>query len=328
MGRTTKDYAMLLTDTLVSDGGHLRPDDGDKFYDQLISGDNVLSKVQKIQMTRSEQRIPRAGFINTVSVPGNFDPTYDTAPWNGRELAYAGQSEPDISSVTLTSKSLRAVVPLANEVLEDNIEREDFADKVLGWLGNAVKRDVSYIAFQGDTASSSYPTFDVRKTKNVADGWLKKVPAGGANNIVLANATVTPFNAERITDLDLALGDEYKMERDKVAILISPKQEALYRNALINLGTDGVQLMTLLGGTKMLPATGFELIVTPFMPEDQALITPINNLLFGVHRDVKVRVADQPEKDQVLLVVTARIAFNMLDPGGTVLMSGLSTTRA
>jgi hypothetical protein len=162
--RSLIEKADLAISNLQSDGGYLENEQADRFIRLAIKESVLLSKITVTPMKNPISERSKIRFAGRVLQPGN----------SAQALALAQRSKPDLSTYTLTAQLFKAEVRIDDETMEDQIEREVFADTVLESLAAAVSRDVEWIAIQGDTASAT-------ATLAVLDGFVKQATTNQVN---------------------------------------------------------------------------------------------------------------------------------------------------
>src|SRR5437762_1943908 len=101
-----------------------------------------MSTFKGMQSHKTE--IPKIRFQNRILRPGQ----------EATALPAADRAKPNLSNVELDTKLFKAEVRLPDEVLEDNIEKDQLKATIMQLMGEAISRDMDEISVQGDTSSS------------------------------------------------------------------------------------------------------------------------------------------------------------------------------
>jgi HK97 family phage major capsid protein len=161
--------ADLALSELTTEGGVLQPAQARRFIRIMIKSADLLPLTTFIPMRAPKQLLEKTRFGSRILRAGV----------SGEALAVQDRSKPDLSKVELDAKLFKAEVRLNDEILEDNIERQNFKNTVMEMMAEALARDVDDVLINGDTTSPDpfYSQFDgllVSTTSNV-------VNAGGIN---------------------------------------------------------------------------------------------------------------------------------------------------
>ncbi len=148
--------AMTTTSTLGA-AALLQPEKADRYTRKLQNKAVVLPEARLLTMKAVERHIDRIFFPGQIlHAPPAEGQTYDPNNFEG---------------VTADQQVLRAVkamtvVPLTDEVIEENIEREAYRNTLLDLIAERVGLDVEEWGINGDTGSAN-------ELFALNDGWLK-----------------------------------------------------------------------------------------------------------------------------------------------------------
>jgi len=282
---------------LVAGNGQLETAFAKEFLRVAITEANLMplctvvpmrAPTQKINTVGLSSRILRAGTGGTPVQPG------------------AGQTGLDFTAPEFDAKLFRGEVAIEEEVLEDAIEQGRFKDTILQMIPAAVGRDMDEIAISGDTASadtflSQFDGFLKQAVSNVHDFAGRK----------FADATAADPFAD-MTAMMRAIPKPHRRDRDRMVFLTSYNAEDDYRNAVIARSTmTGDSALTSDGKIRF---KGRPINSIGMWPEDlgvglnrtEALLCNPKNLHFGIWRDVKIKIDEEPREGMIYFVVNLR----------------------
>lgn len=288
--------AKVGLDDLQAGSGTLAPAHAREFLRTAITEATLMPMAKVVPMKSHQQRINTVGLSSRVLRAGTPGQSVQEG---------AGQTGLDFTAPMFEAKLFRGEVPVEEEVLEDNIEQGRFRDTVLQLLPQAVGRDMDEVAISGDTASDD--TFFAQ-----FDGILKQassnvVDFGGAR---IATPDADPF--AKLTDMLRAVPRHHRRHRDRMVFLTSYKAEDDYRNALIGRSTPiGDSALT---GDGLVRFKNRSLRNVGMWPEElgvggdqtSLLLVDPKNIQFGVWREVKIKVHEEPREGMIYFIVSLR----------------------
>lgn len=136
----------------------------------LLPDEKAARYVRKMQ--NKTIVLPEARFLSMNALSRDIDRVFFTGqilkppPAEGQPVQEADFSGVSTDQVKLTAVKAISVVPLTDEVLEENIEREAYTNTLLDLIAERVGIDVEQWGIKGDTGSSN-PLYALN------DGWLK-----------------------------------------------------------------------------------------------------------------------------------------------------------
>jgi hypothetical protein len=211
--RTLIQKVDLAISDLTTDGGLLSDQQADKFIRLAIKQSVLLPQISVTPMNGPREERDKIRFAGRVLKPGT----------SAQALPVADRSKPDLSKFVLDAKLFRAEVRINDEILEDQIERNQFANTVMAAMTAAVGRDVEFVAIQGDTASTN-------PLLAVLDGFLKQATA----NIV--NAGSAKLTKDILRDMLKTLPDEFA-QTERLRYYTNRQARIDYRDSLSNRAT-------------------------------------------------------------------------------------------
>ena len=275
-----------LTDN-SSAGGYLAPQQANEFIRKLINQPTILNEVRTVPMNSPKMEINKIGFGSRI---------LKEAPAAGTALASSNRSKPTPERLFLTTDEIIAEVHIPYDVLEDNIERENFEETIMDLIAERASLDLEELIILGDdTSGDSYlAMFDgmlAATTSNTVD-W------GSAGHI--PNKRLFKFALK-------AMPNQYLRLRNQMRHYVSPHAEIEYANSLAT-------RETALGDQKVTQdyqgnlAFGVPVRSAALMPNDKAIFTYPKNWIWGVQRQMMIETDRDIRARSLIVVLTMRIA--------------------
>ena len=170
------------------------------------------------------------------------------------------------------------------ETVEDTIEGEGTADILVDKFARQFGVDSEDLAFNGDESSGD-PFLSIN------DGWIVDAETQGpAANVDHQNATI---DKTIFSNLMTSLDPKYRRNPENLVYMTSLNQKQNYKEYLTDRSTAAGDAMLMSGEE---PTPYGRPIVTPVgFPDDRIMLTTPMNLVWGVHRDVNMRVTQEGE---------------------------------
>lgn len=287
--RTLLEKADLALADLTSNGGLLQPAQAAKFMRIMTKGSKILgmttvvplrSPKQMLEKIRLSQRVLHAGF-------------------EARELPAADRAKPEFSKVEFNAQLFKGEIRLDNEVLEDNIEREELRNTIMQLMAEACSRDTEEVVLTGDTTSA-----DPFLAK--LDGILKQATSH------VVDAAGATLNTSLLRDIFSAMPYEFRRDKKALHYLVGAASELNYRDFLAQRGT-------VLGDKFIEQDTpvnymGITIDDIPLMPENigtsnnksAVIFTDPKNINVGIWRNIRIETDKDVSAGVVKIVVTLR----------------------
>lgn len=294
---------------LTAGSGVLSPAHAKEFLRIAITEANLMPRATVVPMRAPQQRVNTVGLSQRILRAG----TSGQAVQEG-----AGQTGVDFTAPMFEAKLFRGEVPIDEEVLEDNIEQGRFRDTILALMPAAVGRDIDEVAILGDTASEDPFLAQF-------DGFIKQATAHPVD--FEGRRLTTVANADPFADLSAmlrAIPRPHRRDRDKMEFLTSYNAEDDFRNALIGRATpQGDTALTADGSVRF---KGRPIVNIGMWPEDlgaqsnqtAVLLANPKNLQFGIWRDVRIKVHEEPREGKIYFIVSLRIDVKIAIPDAVV----------
>ena len=310
---------MTLAD--LSSGGLLNAEQSDKFIRIVQVQPTLLKQVRLVTMSSPQKNIDKIGFGSRILMPATSGVALDanTSATNRR-------SKPTTSQISLNTKEVIAEVRLPYDVIEDNIEQAgmglgtgasnnsgkpvkgSFKDTIVQMIGERVALDLEELALLGDTGSGD-------AYLALTDGYLKTVTSNVVDHAA-AGITKTMFkNGLK------ALPKQYHRNLAALRNMVSVNQEIEYRDSLSNRDTglgDSV-----IEGFRGVFGYGVPIEKTPMMPEAKGMLIHPKNMIWGIQRRISMEVDKDITSRVFIIVVTARVDFQIEDELGAVLYENI-----
>lgn len=294
---------------LTSNGGLLNPEQANRFIDMVTEQPTILQQVRTVRMNAPTRKINRLGFASRIlrAAPQGTPPYAADDGTNDRYLAAADRSAPTTSQIQLDTKEVIAEIRLPYEVLEDNIERDDFDDHVMRLIAERAAEDLEELALGGDTASGD--TYLA-----LVDGYLKQMTSNVYDNL---SAGISPVVFEQGM---LTMPQKYLRNLTRLRHYISVANSIKYRSEVAKRTTGyGDSMLT---QNNELFAYGVQVESAAMLGADSGVTNGINesgfftfpqNLLFGIQRQIMVETDRDIRSREHIIVLTARVDFKIDD---------------
>lgn len=309
--------------TAPAGGGLLSPQQAREFLRVLID-ESILLKESNNQTSLSPKfEVPRISFGNRILRPGT----------EGARLADGSRVKPTTGLVTLSTNLFKGEVPIADEVFEDNIERDALADTIMVMLAEAVGRDIEeyIIKSDADRTSSDGADFEVLAE---FDGLIKQLQTGlPASHKVDASGFGTYDQLFR--NMIAALPARYRRDPTALRFYVPVKHADGYQTELAGRGTplgdtnvmENLRLKLAFRGVPVVPIplmTGVSTVDGAEINYDNfVILTHPLNLYVGWHRRIRVERWRDPRDGATSFLPSLRVDAKYADPSFGVLATGI-----
>ncbi|MCK5744276.1 MAG: phage major capsid protein [Caldisericia bacterium] len=260
----------------------LSTEDADRFIDYIIDASFLKDNARVERMKSNTKKLVRLGIGEEVLRPG----TYGT----GQENSVSVTTE----QITLTSKTMKAVVPIADDAMMDNIEGDAFADHLMRMVANQIGNQLEYAYLMGEDTED--------ETKNhiweQVNGWYPRAITGG--HVV----DCTTFDDRNIDEGKLSraiktLNSKYRGSRENLRFIMS---DDLYQDFVEVIGNR----TTPLGDDAI---TGGPLLSFGRIPLAPCALLP-NNLPVAVASGASSTLSADASTEDVVITVTDGTSFS------------------
>jgi HK97 family phage major capsid protein len=276
---------------LLASGGYLLPEQARKFIQLLIKKSVIVSSMTTYGMAAQKRKLNKIRFGERVLKPGT----------PGQALPQADRVRPDLSEVELDTQLFKCEVLIEDEVFEDNIEGPALRNTIMQMLGEAISRDVEWIALNGDVLSADPVLAKL-------DGLLKQATSH------TADGGATKLSSTGLSKARKALPHEYKQDPRIMRWWTSVNAEQDFGDTISDRATPlGDKHFEEHPGPryKATPVVG-----VPEMPEDYggvdttaALYLDPKNAHMGIHSRIRLRVTEDVQAGNVIIV--GKIRFDV-----------------
>ncbi len=283
----------------------------DEFIRKLTIGQQLLGDVHTVTHRAPKWQQGTVQFTNRVLRPGV----------QAARLADADRVKPTSGLIEMNTQLVKGEVPVADEVFEDNITGERFADAMDDLIADRVGLDVEELAISGDVASGD-------AYLALLDGFLKQA-TGAGGHVFNATATGQDFQ-EVLKQLLVSLPERAKRNIESEGRFYAPSRLIeLYRDILATRGTPLGDLS--LAGKEDIRYQGIILKpiatipVTAGAPDTSSvLLTNRNNLYVGFQRRVSIETFRDPREGATSFIVTARLDAKVADVDATAVATNVN----
>lgn len=299
---TVLQKADLALADISAGGGLLLPEPAQQFIRLLIDESRLLPMATVVPMKAQNAFVPKIRFASRILRPGQ----------EATALSAADRSKPTLTNVELHTKLFKAEVRLPDEVLEDNIEKDQLKATIMSMMSEAIARDIEEVAILGDTALGDGSTLAQ------LDGVLK---LSTSNVVDAAGATL---NKGILKDMLKAMPKVYMRDRTRMRFLTSIDAKIDLTDNLGNRQTAGGDTLTFDGGT--VKYQGVTLDEVPMFPDNlgggnnttDVLLTDPKNLQVGIWRQIKMETAKDISAGVTIIVATLRIGIQWAEEAAVV----------
>jgi hypothetical protein len=293
--------ASILTTDLQTNGGELNATQARVFLRDAITPTAILSRADVFDSESRKFEIPKFSLGSRIMHGGNSA----KRDMEGARVSSGNQQKPATSLVTLSTELFKGEVPVPDEVFEDNVEKEGFADTLMEEIAKAVGRDLEDSAIKSDVD-------DTNLDFGLFDGIIQslKNSSGSGGNVVDASTKTTCRQVlKQMLD---ALPVRWRSAWDTLVYFVSPAFADAYAEETGSRGTaagDDHQL-----NKPVLRYRSIELVEVPLFSGTQntydyskvaTLIHP-KNVKAGFHRRVRVEKFRDPREGNTSFLPTVR----------------------
>lgn len=304
-----------------TDAGLLSTEQAREFIRLATKPTVILSDANSFDSASASFEVPRLSFAARLLRPGT----------EGTRLSDGDRVKPGTSKIDLSTKLFRAEVPVTDEVYEDNIEGQGFADTLAERIAVAVGRDVEEIAIK------SNPTSDT--------GVFATLPNGGLVDQLIDKANVVDASAygsykELFSKMVAALPSEYRDRWEQLRLYVPVAHYDGYDDSLGDRGTAlgdaarttrtslrfrGIPVaeVPLLSGTDTLNSAA-----TTVYFDKYAFLTSPQNIAVGWHRRIRTEKFRDPREGAESYIVSLRFDVNIYEHEGAVVAHSIPATLA
>jgi hypothetical protein len=322
--------ADLTIAELQSNGGELNPEQGAAFIRKLIKQPTLIRVCRVVEMVSPQRKINKIGFGSRILRAATSAVALTATGSNGTALD--GRAQPTTSQIQLNTAEQIAQVNIPYDVMEDNIERATTATNELPNTGPAGLRqtiidliaeraalDMEELGLLGNTSYTNPADGDDQAYLSQFNGWLTIAQTSG--NVYDANGA--SISKTIFKEGLKSMPSQYQRNKAALNHFVSVNNETEYRDTLADRGTALGDQMT--QGTSPPYAYGSPVIPVALMPESGGIFTDPLNLIFGIQRQVSMEFDKDITARVYMIVLTARIAFQIEESDAIVAYENIAT---
>ena len=292
--------------TALASGGILSTEQFNRFTDMVVDQSVMLKEARVVRMRSAVaelDKIATTGRVSQLKTEG---------------VAPGTLSTPSFGKVTLTATGIITPFEVTFEALEDNIEGGNLEDTVIRVMAKQTATDLEELAIQGDTGSADAYLSGL-------DGW----------RVLADDGHVVDFTGDTLDKATLgtmfrALPDAYKRNYADLRYYCAPTAAQDWHDTFADRATSGGDESLLSG--QVPPYMGVGLISVPQIPTDAdavleytgeedltyCFLTPRENLVFGIHRDIRIEKEKDVLRGVNVYAVTTRVAVEFEEADAVV----------
>ena len=305
--------AMKAIDTTNDlNGGVLPADLFDEFFEEVQNQTAVLDRVRTVDLPRQKMDIPKIGVGERLM--------------QAQSERTSNAEDDSVSTDTVSLDTVKTAIywSLPREAVEDTVD--DVPDVVLGQMEQQFAVDAEDLAANGDESLSGFEAIN--------DGWFTIAADRGSpvyyhDDAGDGTGTNQPVNTAMFDGAIRTLDSKYL--RTEPVFMVNTKHIQQYFGELES-RNDGIGVAVLQGDTDVNPF-GYDIVGSPVFPENEALLTTPENLIWGLHRDVEVDVLTDSDEihEQDLFAkyaIRARHDYEIEDENAVVRIEGIESPSA
>ena len=283
--------------TDLANGGLLNNQQTDRFIDLVVDQAEMLREARVVRMRAPVMELDKIATTGRVS------------QLKSEGVAPTTLAAPAFSKVTLSSVEVITPFEITFEALEDSIEQGNLEETIIEAMSRQTATDLEELAIQGDTGSSDAFLVGL-------NGW-HKLALGGGHEVDLAGAALSQAG---LGAMYKALPDQYKRNQGELRFYFAPSGVQEWHDSFADRPTP-LGDVTLASGVAP-PYMGVPMVSVPLIPAGLAavapyagtgsysygLLTPRDNLIFGIHRRVRVDRDRDVMRGVNIYVISTRIA--------------------
>ncbi len=250
----------------LTNGGKMNPEQANRFMTFMQDYSSILKKVNFIRMTQTRRNL-------------------DSLEVNKRAMRVQNENadNPATGTVTHKQRSLNAVgvimpYDVSFQYVKENIEGKNINTTLAKMFAQEFANSTVELAFLGDESSSD-------DFLSINNGWIKIATDDGDTHKFDTSGSTDYLNTVFPGLLSAMPSKYYSLytdeDKSKIKIFCSPTVNRKYKQQLQARNTAlGDALIT---GGKNVNYDGFEIVPVAFMTDDTFIVTPYENLVYGIY---------------------------------------------
>jgi len=294
---------------LEANGGLLNPEQANTFIDFVMEEPTILRQARVVRMNGPRRKINRLGFANRILRAARQVGSAEDDGGNDRYVRKQDRAAPQTTQIELNTTELIAEVRIPYEVLEDNIEGDNFEAHILRQIAQRAALDLEEWGLWADSASPD-------AFLALQDGWMKRVLTDG--NVLDWNGQ--GINPDLFASALLSLPQKYLKNLPQMRGYITHANRIKYQQKVSQRQTGYGD--SALQNNIPLQAHGLTLEAAHLMAAglngEGGLVTFPQNLLFGIQRDITIESDKDIRSREYIIVLTCRAALQVDDVDAAV----------
>lgn len=294
--------AAIDTATLGT-GGKMNPEQAQKFITFMRDYSRILREVTFVEM-QGTRRVLDSIDVNKRGMRKQLENQNNaatgTAATKKRELQAVGVMLP---------------YDITFQFMKENIEKGNINDTLAKLFAQQFVNDTVDLAFNGDEAAAGDPFLSIN------NGWLKIAASDSLTQKYDHNGNTDFLNIVFPGLLKLMPGKYFQMyqeeDKSKIKILVSPNDNRQYKFQLQSRNTALGDAMIING--KNVTYDGFEIIPVGFLPDGVQMVTPLENLAYGVLTEFESYHQVVPRQTRHEYTILADTDFEIINPDALVI---------
>ena len=306
--------ARAFDTTDLATAGQLTPRQANMFIDAVIAEQDTLNAIRTVRMGGPQRYIEELT-LGTRKIRAGSE---GSAPTN---LAGVGSRRRQLTAVEV-------VLPedITLHALEDNIEGGGLESHISRMLATQFGNDMNDLGWNGDASFTSTDS-DLQGFLSINNGWLQIMGADASVHDFDASSLSSPDHTHVMNAALATMPNKFKRANLGMTFFAPVEFVEGYLETLAGRATALGDQVTVNG----LPAvTYFGQRIIPDSAIDptgqQIVLTPADNLVFGIHRDIRVESEYKPRKRAVEYTLSARTDYELAQPNAVVLAGSVPTT--
>lgn len=306
--RTTTDESLeKLSTSDISPGGILNADQIG-FLDEVQENSEFLSRVRTLTVSREKTEISALGIGERIRAA------------QAEDTAGGGTVTPQVRTVNIDCEKGSVHWYLTQEMVRDNIAREQIAQQMLNDVTTQFSADTQDLGINGDEADTGFLAQN--------DGWLTLATANGMptydHQTDGTSPTSQPPNEDMANEAIQTLDDKYWS--DNLTFVMSPQQVQQFMYEQVDRQTPLGDAY--LSGNAAANPFGYDMLGVANWPQDKAMFVDPQNLIYALYREMEVNVLRNSDEIQARdlyrkYAIFVRDDFAIEDPNAGVLITGL-----
>ncbi len=287
----------------------LNREQANRFIDLVVNESVLLQNIRVVRTNRNKGEINKLDLGNIVTEGAST-------------TSKATTSVPTESVVTYDCEKYRSAFDLKTDFMEDNIERAGVRNTLLNMFSKRIAIDTELASIEGD---SSLSTGDAQTAQNnllgVNDGFNEiltdRVP--GAQQIDANGAAPSKL---LYYQMKRAIPSRYRAAKPNYTFIVPSGPYDKWRLDWSDRETAGGDTALSTAGVPGPGPWGIPMLEVPLMPEDltygtagtdgsKVYLTPLDNLIYFVQRDITIEFDRQPRADVWEVTIHFRVDFEV-----------------